>query len=232
MPTEASLQMRAVVLQLHPLLKEAGFRKRGHSFNRTTEPGLVHVVNFQMGPFEPPGVVEIPGLRPNLYGQFIVNLGVFVYEVWQLDAIRFKDGMAPSHQPTFISEYDCQLRRRVGDLTDRSPEGWWALSDSTVVERLGLGLTQDAFDWFEGFATRSQIVTALEAAPVDSREVSGITPDRLMASRFRLALGDKQLAQRNLDLWVKHCRADPSMGGHLERVEAYALRNGMVMPAE
>lgn len=71
--------MKHLVAAVQPTLKEQGFRKRGNTFNRTTEPdGIIHVINFQMGAYKPPGTVEIPGLRPNLYGRFTVNLGIWL----------------------------------------------------------------------------------------------------------------------------------------------------------
>jgi Domain of unknown function (DUF4304) len=38
--------------EIHPSLKQAGFRKQRHTFNRETEPGLIQVVNVQMGPYD------------------------------------------------------------------------------------------------------------------------------------------------------------------------------------
>src|SRR5690606_24175664 len=66
---------------VRPLLKEAGFRGSGRTFNRGTPDGLTQVVRFQMGSFDPPGTTDIPGLRENRYGWFTVNLGVYVPEV-------------------------------------------------------------------------------------------------------------------------------------------------------
>ncbi len=81
--------MKQVVAEAAPLLKAAGFRKRRHNFNRMTEPGLVQVVNFWMGPFEPPGpgsekhraAREALGLRGEYYGTFTIRLGVYVPEM-------------------------------------------------------------------------------------------------------------------------------------------------------
>lgn len=86
MGTDAARAMASVVALTVPLLKRAGFRKRRHSFNRTPEAGLVQVVSFQMGPFEPLGpgseaniaFREQLGFAGNLYGTFTINLGVYV----------------------------------------------------------------------------------------------------------------------------------------------------------
>ena len=68
--------MGAVVAAVAPDLKAAGFRKRRHSFNRTTASGVVQVVNFQMHSYRvPPGSPVPPGL---VDGSFTINLGAYV----------------------------------------------------------------------------------------------------------------------------------------------------------
>ncbi len=52
-------------------MKAEGYRKRRHNFSRlSASDGFVQMLGFQMGAFDPPGTVEIPGLRPDLYGGF------------------------------------------------------------------------------------------------------------------------------------------------------------------
>ena len=61
--------MKEVVGELHPLLKERGFRKQRHTFNRECEAGLTQVVNFQMGPYDVGDPVEIQAReRPDRTG--------------------------------------------------------------------------------------------------------------------------------------------------------------------
>ena len=59
--TSAAAQaMNGIVAAIHPLLKDLRYRKRRNTFNRVMHPdGLIHVINFQMGPFDPPGTAEI-----------------------------------------------------------------------------------------------------------------------------------------------------------------------------
>jgi hypothetical protein len=47
--------------KLRPALKERGFRAHGRAFNRLTSDGLTEVVRVQMGSFDPPGTIPIPG---------------------------------------------------------------------------------------------------------------------------------------------------------------------------
>lgn len=41
----------AVQGAVHSFLKPLGFRKKGHTHNRATDGGLLHVINSQMGSF-------------------------------------------------------------------------------------------------------------------------------------------------------------------------------------
>jgi hypothetical protein len=229
--TEAAALMKAHVVHVQPVLKTSGYRKRGNAFNRSTEPGVVHVIHFQMGAFDPPGTIEIPGLRPNLYGLFIVNLGVFVEDAWRLEKIRFTSDGPPSAK-AFINEYDCQIRHRLADDDGSSPPAWWQLSDPTAGSRLADRLETEVLPWFDGLSSKATILEALESAPPDSRAVSGVGgPDRLLATRMRLGLGDKVVAQRDFTDWVRVCRAEavhePHVRGHLEFLLGFAQEHSL-----
>ena len=100
--SEPARNLDAILLDLKPFLKEREFRVRARAFNRTTIDGLTQVVQFQMGSFQPPGTQEIPGLRPNLYGRFTVNLGVYVPESQATGQDRIWPGdNTPAPRPRF-----------------------------------------------------------------------------------------------------------------------------------
>jgi hypothetical protein len=146
--------MRAVVDLLAPVLKHAGFRKQRHTFNREAAPGLIHVVNFQMGPYEVGDHPEIPGFRDNLYGKFTVNLGVFVREV--------HDHMSKVPAPKFVSEPDCEIRRRIGGLMPGARECWWSLDHdaSALAEDVAAPLEHAGLPFLDRFASREAILQA------------------------------------------------------------------------
>jgi hypothetical protein len=233
MVTSASLAMKAVVEHVRPVLKAAGFRKRSHTFNRTVEPGLVHVVTFQMGPFGPPGLVEVPGVRENLYGLFSVHLGVFIEEAWRLD-VGGCPPAAPAAVKTWVNDYDCQLRRLIDNPAGESMHYTWPLDDPSVGHAMTELLDLDAFAWFERFDSRAAIVAALEGAPTESYEISGQGPDRLLAVKMRLGAGDRTRAQEHFDDWVTNCQgrlgAEPHTRGHLEFLAEFADRVGLTLP--
>lgn len=234
--TPESLAMEEVVAHVQPVLRAAGFRKRRRTFNRTVEPGLVHVVTYRMGPYDPPGLVELPGLRESLYGLFSVHLGVFVEEAWRLDVGRFgPDG--PPAAKEWVNDHDCQLRRPVDDPAGGSIGLMWPLDDPGAGPAMVEVLHGDAFRWFDRFDSRASILAALEDAPTGSHEVTGEGPDRLLATRMRLGAGDRRRAQQLFDDWVAHCRArvhsEPHLQGHLDHLAEYAGRVGLAMsPAD
>jgi len=112
-----SVKVDEIQAALHAWLKPKGFRKQGRTFNRTTDDGLVQVVNIQMGASDPPGTVYIPGLRENLYGWFTINLGVYVPEV-----ARFHGG---GEAKRVVNEAHCCVRSRLGNLAPEKKELWW-----------------------------------------------------------------------------------------------------------
>ena len=108
-----------VQTQVTGFLKPLGFRKRARTYNRLVDDGLIHVVNLQAGPYEFGD--EIPGLRPNLWGLFTVNLSVYVPE---LDP-------APAKVPRkHVPEYVCPIRTRFARLLDLDADPWWPLDET------------------------------------------------------------------------------------------------------
>ena len=130
-------------------LKPLGFRKKGRTHNRTTEGGLVHVINFQMGAYPVGEHCEIPGFRENLYGMFTVNLGVLLPCVFEVDWQK--------PLPSFAKEYDCSIRERLGTLAFGSDEWFGLTSDSSaaatelvqLLDKLGLPFLEQ-FSTYEG----------------------------------------------------------------------------------
>lgn len=232
MVTAASSAMREIVGSVQPALKAAGFRKRFHTFNRTVEPGLVQVVTYQMAPYDPPGLIEVPGLREKLYGLFSVHLGVFIEEAWRLDVGRFgPDG--PPAVKDWVNDYDCQLRRLVDNQAGESTNSMWPLDDPSVGPAMVELLHGDALIWLDRFSSRAAILAALGSAPTESYEVTGEGPDRLLATRMRLGAGDQEQAQQLFDDWVDHCLArvasEPHLLRHLDHLRDFANQVGLRM---
>ncbi len=214
--------MKQIVKTMHPLLKEAGFRKRRSTFNRETEPGLIQVFDFQMGPYEPGPQYEFPPIKVNLYGKFNVNLGVFISEVHE----RLR-GEPP---PSFVPEYECELRKRLPELlpederpvTDKGV-GWWSLDDPPLktANELRRLTTDYALPYFETVKTRDGVIALWQ------REANGAgLPPRapLSIAAIQFHRGHAHDAERLIRDYVAAGFKNP---GHREFVEKVANSMGI-----
>jgi len=148
--------MADVVSANASLLREAGFKKRRHCFNREADAGLVHVVNFWQHPKEPPAWTEVPGLRERRYGTFRLDFGVYVPEMTRSGAPR----------GGWVNEYNCDLRRTIGQLTrgDDTGDWWWPLSDFGAEEVARSAIVDHGFPWLDQFPDQDAVLNAFRSA--------------------------------------------------------------------
>jgi hypothetical protein len=181
-PTRESAAMERVVVANARLLKEAGFRKRRHSFNRITADGLVHVVFFWMAPKEPPAWTEVPGLRERLYGNFRLDFGVHVPEMQRM-------GVPKSD---WINTYNCHLRRTIGQLMtgdDRS-DLWWSLEDEQADAIAQMALQERGLPWLDQFPDHDAVFERFKSVgPLDlgMGPAGDLDIAEMLMSRGRLA---------------------------------------------
>lgn len=201
--------MAAIVTSAAPTMKTVGYRKRHHTFNRSVGAnGFVHVLSFQMGSFDPPGTVEIPGLRPNLYGRFTVNLGVFVPAI-------HRAGLTPRD---WYSDYHCQLRKRIGELLPEQSDVWWRLNYPDAKADVIAAIEQHGLPWLDRIQNYAELLDVWEsdggrgvglnhpAAPLDIADVL-------------LHLGRRPEARGLLENYVDQDHA----GGHAEVLRKYLV---------
>jgi len=166
--------MRAVVAAIAPDLKDAGFRKRRHSFNRTTEPGVVQALDFQMAPYRvPPGLPVPPAL---VDGSFTVNVGVHVEAL-----VR-----EPFERPTgdWVGTYNCQVRTRLGALVE-GHDYWWSLADVSIAADAVRSAVRDyALPWLDGLVTERAAIEKHERDERFFADTDASSDDLLM--RFML----------------------------------------------
>src|SRR5262249_7835333 len=210
--TAAALAMNDLVAAVHPRLKDLRFRKRRHTFNRIIQPdGLIHEINFQMGAFDPPGTAEIPGLRPNLYGRFTINLGVW------LPGLTEPGSRSPAHHSArFINDYNCHLRARIGELLPEAADTWWRLSAPAdqLAAIVSSAITGHALPWLARFSTWDDTLRQLEAAPADPNWF--LSPARLTPLRRRIGRGEPAAAEQDFAEHVEACVKNPRNPGHFK----------------
>jgi hypothetical protein len=109
----------AIQAEVDSFLKPLGFQKKGRTHNRLTKGGLTHVVNFQKEKFA--------GQRPTFrlfkkksYGQFAVNLGVFLPCVYQVE-----QQCSPEE---FVEEQQCEMRQRLSMVAFKKDK-WFEVTD-------------------------------------------------------------------------------------------------------
>jgi hypothetical protein len=154
--SDLAKKLDEVIKVVAPILKMAGYKKRGNTFNKCVEPGIIHVVNFQMAPYMFNNVNEILPFRHNLYGSFTINLGVFILEVH--NAVH---GWKVSD---FVSEPECEIRMRIGKLLSDGTDLWWDLSgDTSTISSDVIKLIQDvALPFLEKLSSRNLIIDEWE----------------------------------------------------------------------
>ena len=142
------------------VLKPRGFNKKGNTFNRVTSDGLIQVINFQAGRYEPWEEVN------RLHGSFTVNLGIYIPEVAET-SFEKKD---------FVNEYSCEIRTRLSRLSGNG-EAWMSLKDFKEEDRLNLVqmLEQFGFPFLERFETREKIIKN-----IDETKKNVVTPRPLV----------------------------------------------------
>lgn len=153
--SEFTQALDLMLASFRPFMKAAGFRARTHTFNRVTADGLTQVVQFQMGAFDPPGSPPFPGISENLYGRFTVNLGVYVPEVG-----RYMSGRVPT---SFIHEYHCCVRARLGKLGPENADVWWyADANERTWREVQQRIERDGLTFLERFRSRDSILTDIQ----------------------------------------------------------------------
>lgn len=203
--------MAAIVKANTPRLKEAGFRKRRYGFTRSTTDGLVHVVHFWMAPFEPPAWTEVPGLRERRYGGFRLDFGVFVPAM-----TRTGSPLSP-----WINEYNCHLRRTVGQLFEPNrSDYWWDLHDQGAAVAAQTALHDLGLPWLDRFPSTAAVLEAFEELgplPLGMTPAGGLDIADLYESLDR-----REDARRTLAHYV----ATPVLANHADYLSGYLTERG------
>ena len=141
------LRLDAIQSAANELLRGHGFRKSGRSHNRTTDKGLIHVVNFQMGEF-PIGDYVIPGIRESSYGTFAVNLGVLLPCIYRL---------YPFPMPKTVRDGHCSIRSRI--LNPNGNESFsLEVGKSPDPSDILTSLRVQAFPFFDQFEAYKDVI--------------------------------------------------------------------------
>lgn len=159
--TDFKTQLDIVEKEVFAKLKPLGFKKNGRTFNRQLEDGIIQVINFQSGQHPLGENYVVPGLRENLYGKFVVNLGVCVESLFKFQY--------PTESKKYYKEYECQIRDRLGTLLT-GQDYWWTISDNNkkITDEIIVGLETKGLEWFSGVDTKEKIISNYGHLPYSS----------------------------------------------------------------
>ena len=166
---------------------------------------------FYMAPNEPPAWTEVPGLRARLYGLFRIDFGVYIPEMTRTQTPR----------SAWINEYDCHLRRTVGDLMPGREGGfWWKLDDPRAGAEAGQALAQFGLRWLDSFPNRAAVLEEFEAVgplPLGLSPAGGLD----IADLYR-AIGRTADERRTLEHYVSR----PVLRNHAPYLADYLAARG------
>jgi hypothetical protein len=155
-------------LGLDPALRQAGYKRRAHTFRQPLPTGVWRVINVQ-------GSQGNAGSR----GRFTLNLGIHFPQV------RAVMGHPPLPNPP--KEWDCELRARIGTLLPGGQDHWWQFDEHTDVQAIADNVVQAWREYGQPWLTRySDLRTARDEIG------QGQYPFRIAAS---LALGEPDAAR-------------------------------------
>jgi len=199
MKTKSPIAIRLDEIQsrIGKALQPLGFKRKGRTFRRETDHEVLQIIALQAGPFEigPPLPPQASHLRPDLYGKFTINLGVFVPEIYE----RTNPPIAMSR---VISDAHSSIRTRLPHI-DEGEDIWWPILDSADedVEDILALLIHVGIPFLDRFRTRELIVRDW----ISANQRIG----RLDVAMILLRQGDKQGAKR---LFEEHLQVSEAEG--------------------
>lgn len=135
---------------IHPILKSAGFERKGSTWNRISG-DFIDVVNLQRSQWSP---------------RVTLNIGIvssFIYKIrWGKDKKNF-------------TETDCVEQRRIGDLF-ANRDIWWDLEDDKTPQELISAIEKYLFPYFNSLHDYDSLIDhRIKEIRKHSRKFDGIS---------------------------------------------------------
>lgn len=179
-----------VQVRLAALLKPVGFARKGRAFKRETECGIFQIIALQAGRFEfgQPLPDPVKHWRPDNYGEFTVNIGVYVEEM-------FERTNPPRNPKRVIDDAHCSIRTRLSGITDDDDQ-WWSLAEDCddLADDIGALLLHVGIPFLQRFSSREQIVRDWISFNETGRRLTQVA--RLDVAMVLLKNGDQDGARR------------------------------------
>lgn len=119
-------------------LKDNDFKKRGnHFFKNNGEIG--YCVNIQNDKWNDANKIR-----------FTLNVGIFTEVFW----LECEDLKNTGIIPTFLKEYECAIRERIGGLLPVKKDKWYSITSGTDVMKLWSEIERDLTEYILPFFAR------------------------------------------------------------------------------
>lgn len=194
----ASIILEAVKLRLAPLLRDEGF--------------TLHGTDFCLQARESTGLVNVKSSLQNTssFSRFTLILGRYFPAIDAVMARVWTESGAESWSPKI---YNCQLRRRIGELFPPHGDFWWEVTPTSDANELAAKLAdtwqQYGGPWMKRTSTLREAVMDLEAQNLYWPAAAG-----------RLALGEREEASRLVKADLESLKREdghPAIAAFVER---------------
>ena len=202
---------------LASLLRPVGFDQKGRAFRREMEIDIFQIIALQPGRFElgPPLPEPFKYLRPNNYGKFTVNVGVYVKEMHE----RTNPSLNPKR---VINDAHCSIRTRLSGITDNDDQ-WWNLTENCedIAKDIGALLIHVGIPFLGRFSSREQILRDWVRFNETERRITQVA--RLDVAMVLLKNGDPVGARRHFQQHL----SDTKLPNHAAYVRKLAVELGL-----
>jgi uncharacterized protein DUF4304 len=216
--------LNAIQSGIGKALEPLGFTRKGRTFRRETDEGVLQIIAIQAGPFEigPPLPPPVSHMRPDYYGKFTINLGVFVPEIHERTN-------PPITMNRVISDAHCSIRTRLGHVSE-GRDVWWPVlgSSEEEIEDIIALMIHVGVAFLDRFRTRDLIERDWIAFNDSEESLSNVA--RLDVAMILLARDEAERAKRLFKDHLQFCEADdskPHLKHHAAYVRELAVKLGL-----
>ncbi len=163
---------------LHPLLKSAGYRKKGRTFYHESDE-VIRVVNVQSSQG-----------NTAQSSKFTINLGLYFPAVRPMSLQGPLTGLP--------KEYQCTLRQRIGMLMSRQDDWWWTVRPSSDLDMVANAIRNAWTGYGQPWIDRC---STLREACAEAERMG----DLFTTAQIAVALQDKPKAKRCFDQFLEKC---------------------------
>lgn len=177
-----------VKLQLAPLLKKEGFKKKTRSFYRTDQLAI-SVLNIQMSQW-----------NWGDEGRFTINVGKYFPKIAELEEEDILE---------FPKEYQCTVRKRIGALMPKRDDFWWSVSPASDEESLALevksAVERYALPWLQALNSYEALRAELAIFPSWTAALVELLLDdhAAAASILRSLIEERPQSEASVRAWAK-----------------------------